>query len=267
MKQTCYAWTCLCILLFLTAASPATCNPDAAAEPFGIDGEVADEANDVFIWFEEGATFTWGAAPAWASYCDILTINASQNAENYSIWVTFASAVNLSRIETRFAGVRIFANLTQLPLNTVNATLELVLGGNIFSAGEASSYLSYAQVANKTYSFNATNVAEVDGTVVNFTFPITLPLNITQFQGGVVKTSIADWSVVVWAWDFFNSTAAFKSGNLFWDGYGDPGFRDLWGNGQFTFPLIGAFNLGLLGASIALGVFVIRKRVRMHGRK
>ncbi len=268
VKRTCYAWTGLCVLLFLTLASPATCNPDGPAVPFGSDGGVADDANDIFAWFEEGAKFTWGQAPAWASYCDILAINASQNAENYSIWVTFGSAVNLTRIATRFAGVRIFVNLTQLPLNSLNATLELVLGGNIFKSGEASNYLSYAQVANKTHSFNATNVAEIVGSVVNFSFPLTLSNNITQFEGvGVVKASIADWSAVAWSWDFFNSTAAFTSGNLIWDGYGDPEFRENWGNGEYTFPFIGAFDLGILGASIAVGVFLIRKRVRMNGGK
>lgn len=260
--------TVLCVILFLTAASLATCNPDAPAEPFGTYHGVRDDVNDVLAWFEGGTTFVWGAAPAWASYCDILTINASQDAENYSIWVTFASAVNLSRIETRFAGVRVFVNLTRLPLNGLNATLELVIGGNIYSSGEATNFLSVAQVANQTYSYNVTNVGTVDGTVVNFTFPVTLPNNITQFQSpGVVKSSVEDWSVVVWAWDFFNSTAAFKSGDLFWDGYGDPEFRANWGSGEFTFPGIGGFELGVLAASIALGVFLIRKKVQNHGGK
>ncbi len=278
MKRIYLAWTGLCVLLFLTAASPATCNPDAPAEPFGTDLSVADAAGDVFAWFEEGETFRWGDAPTWASYCDIVAINASETAENYSIAVTFATAVNLSRIETRFAGVRVFVNLTQLPLKEINSSLELVIGGNIYSTGEASHYLSYAQVWNLSQSltepgvwdvvqsFNATNIAEITGPVVNFSFPLTFPYNLTAFQGGAVKP-LEQWSVVAWAWDFFNSTAAFKGGNLFWDGYGDPEFRANWGEGSFTFPAIGAFDLGLLGASIALGVFLIRKKVRANGRK
>ncbi len=256
----------LCVLLFLTIAVPATCNPDSPAEPFGTDLGVFDDGSDVFAWFEEGGTFRWGAAPVWASYCDILMINASQNAENSSIAVTFASTLNWSRFETRFAGVRVFVNLTQLPLSQVNATLELVVGGNIFSAGEASNFLSYAQVKNKTNSFNATNIVEMTGgSIVNFSFPLTLPNNITEFIGNVKP--IEQWSVVVWAWDFFNSTASFKSGNLFWDGYGDPNFRQNWGNGAFTFPLIDTFDLGFLIATIALGIILIRKKVRFNGRK
>lgn len=253
----------LSIVLFLTLVIPialAQDTKDEPAQPFGVNLGVMDAADDVFAWFEDDGTFTWGAAPAWASYCDIRVVNASKNSENYSITVTFATNVNESRIETRFAGVRVFVNVTQVPLSDKNATLELVLGGNIYDAGEAASNLSYAQVKNATQCFNATNVANITGPMVNFSFPMTLLNNISEFNDGV--KALENWSVVVWAWDFFNSTAAFKSGNLFWDGYGDPTFRDNWGNGRFTFPSIGAFDLGILSAAIALGIAVIRKKVK-----
>ncbi|OLS14422.1 MAG: hypothetical protein RBG13Loki_1907 [Promethearchaeota archaeon CR_4] len=171
--------------------------------------------------------------------------------------VIFKGNVNTSRIQTRFAGVRVFVNVTQVPLKSKNATLELVLGGNIYQAGEVVDYLSYAQVNNATQCFNATDVAGITGTGVNFTFPKMLLNNISEFQDGV--QSLANWSVVVWAWDFFNSTADFKSGNLFWDGYGDTTFREIWRTGRFALPSIGSYDLGFLGAAIALGIVIIRK--------
>lgn len=268
MNRNSIALLGLSVLLVLTVAIPVTRAADKSAELFGPDKGVTDDGSDVYAWFEEGATFRWGAAPEWASYCDILSINASQNAENYSIAVTFNSTVNESRIATRFAGVRVFVNMSQVPLSERNATLELVYGGNIYSAGEASNFLSYAQVKNATYCYNATNIVNITGSVVNFSFPLTLPYNVTEFQGpGVVKSSVENWSVVVWAWDFFDSTAESKGGDLFWDGYGDPDFRANWGNGSFTFPSIGGFDVVLLGAAIAVGILVIRKRVRLNGRK
>jgi hypothetical protein len=258
----------LSVLLVLTVAIPFTRAADKSAELFGPDKGVIDDGSDVYAWFEEGATFRWGAAPEWASYCDILAVNASENAENYSISVTFDDNVNISRIATRFAGVRVFVNMTQVPLSERNATLELVYGGNIYSSGEASNALSYAQVKNATYCYNATNIVNITGAVVNFSFPLTLPYNVTEFQGsGVIESSVENWSVVVWAWDFFDSTTALKNGNLIWDGYGDPEFRTNWGDGGFTFPGIGAFDLIALGAAIALGILVIRKRMRLNGRK
>ncbi|HMF32696.1 MAG TPA: hypothetical protein VKK79_14830 [Candidatus Lokiarchaeia archaeon] len=249
------------VLILGLIAIPAT-KADTPAQPFGTSLSVTDASGDVQEWVElTNGTFIWGPAPSWASYCDILQINASENDQNYSIAVGLASTVNTSRYLTGFAGIRVFVNLTENP-NAVG-TLQLVLGGDIYTAGQVTGHLSYAQIQNSTNAtetYNATDIATITDTVVNFSFPQSLIENMPDLQTQVVP--LAQWSVVVWSWDFFNSTAEFESGNMFWDGYGDPGFQQNWGSGTFTFPSIGGYDLIAIIAAMGIGVAVIRRKLK-----
>ena len=186
---------------------PRATATDTPPQAFGAQGSVNDDANYVLEWVENGTNFAWGPAPSWASYCDIRQINASENAGNYSIAVVLASAANYTRFIAGFAGIRVDVNLTAAP--AAPADLQLVIGGHLFTYGEVAGHLSYG-VLNDTKTFALSNITDIatmtdNDTVVNFSFPKTFLGNITALPPLVVP--LAQWSVIVYTWDFFNSTA------------------------------------------------------------
>src|SRR5271157_4940483 len=250
------------VLILGLIAIPAT-KADTPAQPFGTSLSVTDASGDVQEWVElTNGTFAWGPAPAWASYCDILQINASQDPQNYSIAVELASAVNTSRYLTGYAGIEVIINLTQT--TNPSGTLTLMLGGENYTAGQVVGHLSYAQLQNTTNTsetYNATDIATITDNIVNFSFPQSFIATLPELQAETLP-GISQWSVVVWSWDFFNSTATFQSGDMFLDVYGDPDFQQNWGSGTFTFPSIGGYDLIVIIAAMGIGVVYVRRKLK-----
>lgn len=262
---TCLLAAFIGILLLGTTTFPRVTATDTLPQAFGPQLSVNDDANDVQEWVENQTTFAWGPAPAWASYCDILQVNASEDAQNYSIAVILASAANVSRLAAGFAGIRVFVNLTAV-LNAPG-TLELVVGGNLYPQGQVSGHLSYATLNNTNTSelFNVTDIATITGSVVNFTFPQTFLANVSSLPPLV--TPLAQWSVIVWAWDFFNSTASFQDGQVFWDAYGDPGAEAAWGQGTYSGQAIGGYDAVVLAVATVVGMCIARRHFQATSNK
>jgi hypothetical protein len=269
LKKGASYFVCLSLvaILFLCVAEIPTVRADTQPQPFGPSLSVTDPAGDVVEWVEfPNGSFAWGPAPSWASYCDITQVNASHNDQNYSIAVVLASAANMSRYQTGYAGIHVFINFTTLA--NANGTLQLLLGGELYSSGEVLGHLSYAQLQNytdTTQTFNVTDIAQITGNIVNFSFPISIFANEPDLQGQILP--LEDWEVQVWSWDFFNSTSAFQSGDLFWDGYGDPTFEQEWSAGTYTFPTIGGYDIFLIVAAISVGVAVLVVSINSKQKK